>query len=327
MSRLDDLVKASFSSAAYGGQGWSPRVRPLGQEIGDVWGACGVNSEWATLKAVLLHKPGPELAASNDPDAVQMLAPLDLAKAQAEHDGIAEAYRAAGVTVHYVEPPEGVPGGPIRPNQMFCADLMFMTPEGVILARPASTVRAGEERQVARRLADLGVPVLRTLQGTAVFEGADAMWLDPETVVIGRGLRTNDSAIRQITAVLAEMDVTAIAVDMPYGTMHLMGMLRFADKDLAIAWPRRTPFAAVEALRARGYQVAFLPDEHEPSQNRAFNFVTLGPRKILMVGENPTTQAFYESLGIECVAVPASELAKAAGAIGCLTGVVERELV
>jgi len=322
MSRLDDLVKTSFSSAAYGGQGWSPRVRPLRQEIGDVWGACGVNSEWAALKAVLLHKPGPELAASNDPDAVQMLAPLDLAMAQVEHDGIAQAYCKAGVTVHYVEPQ-----GPIRPNQMFCADLMFMTPEGVVLARPASTVRAGEERQVARRLADLGVPVLRTLQGTAVFEGADAMWLDPETVVIGSGLRTNDAAIAQITAVLAEMGVTTIAVDMPYGTMHLMGMLRIADKDLAIAWPRRTPFAAVEALRARGYQVAFLPDEHEPSQNRAFNFVTLGPRKILMVGGNPATQAFYESLGIECVAVPASELAKAAGAIGCLTGVVERELV
>lgn len=322
MSRLDDPVTASFSSAAYGGQGWSPRVRPLRREIGDVWGACGVNSEWAPLKAVLLHKPGPELAASNDPDAVQMLAPLDLAKAQAEHDGIAQAYRAAGVAVHDVEPQ-----GPIRPNQMFCADLMFMTPEGAILARPASTVRAGEERQVARRLADLGVPILRTLQGTAVFEGADAMWLDPETVAIGRGLRTNEAAIRQIAAVLAEMGVAAIPVDMPYGTMHLMGMLRFADRDLALAWPRRTPFAAVEALRARGYQVAFLPDEHEPAQNRAFNFVTLGPRRILMVGDNPTTRAFYESLGIECVAVPASELAKAAGAIGCLTGVVERELV
>ena len=48
---------------------------------------------------------------------------------------------------------------------MFVADLMFMTPEGAILGRPASTVRAGEERLVARRLAELGVPILRVVRG------------------------------------------------------------------------------------------------------------------------------------------------------------------
>jgi arginine deiminase len=32
------------------------------------------------------------------------------------------------------------------------------------------------------------------------------------------------------------------------------------------------------------------------------------------------------SHGVECVTVDVDELAKAAGAIGCLTGVIEREL-
>jgi N-dimethylarginine dimethylaminohydrolase len=44
---------------------------------------------------------------------------------------------------------------------MFVSDLMFMTPEGVFLARPASTDRVGEERRVARRLTELGVPILK----------------------------------------------------------------------------------------------------------------------------------------------------------------------
>jgi N-dimethylarginine dimethylaminohydrolase len=48
---------------------------------------------------------------------------------------------------------------------MFMADLMFMTPEGMILARPASDVRAGEERQAARKLAELGIPIVRSISG------------------------------------------------------------------------------------------------------------------------------------------------------------------
>jgi arginine deiminase len=219
-----------------------------------------------------------------------------------------------------VEPP-----GQPSPNQMFVADLMFMTPEGAILARPASTVRAGEERWVARRLADLGVPIIRSVRGQGTFEGADAMWIDQQTVIIGRGLRTNDEGAAQVTSTLNEMGVAVIQVDLPYGSMHLMGMLRLIDGDLAIAWPTRFVHRGVEALRRRGYRVVFIPDEAEAIEGMALNFVTLGPREILMAAGNPTTQAFYESLGIRCRTVAVDELAKAAGAVGCLTGVLMRD--
>jgi arginine deiminase len=80
-------------------------------------------------------------------------------------------------------------------------------------------------------------------------------------------------------------------------------------------------------LRVEGYRVEFLPDVTEAIHNAAFNFVTLGPRKILLAAGNPVTQQFYESLGIECVTVEVGELYKAAGSIGCLSGIVEREQV
>jgi N-dimethylarginine dimethylaminohydrolase len=253
-----DAQDSTFGTSAYGGAGWRPREDSHKHDIGTLWAACGIDSEWAQLEVVLLHCPGAELAASHDePGAVQMFDALDLERAAAQHEAMAEAYRQAGVEVTHVAPP-ATPS----PNQMFCADLFAMTPEGAILARPASPVRAGEERWVARRLADLGVPILKTLTGHAIFEGADLMWLDPETALIGRGLRTNDAAIAQISGVLTEIGVETVAVDMPFGTMHLMGMLRIVDRDLAIAWPRRTPHAAVTALRDRGYDVAFV-DENE----------------------------------------------------------------
>lgn len=316
-SKITDSVRA----AAYGGQGWSPRSLDLRQEIGEVWSSCGIDTEWAPLKAVLLHRPGEELDELGDPDSVQMLAPVDAARVRQQHDLLAQAYRQASVAVHYVEP-DTTP----TPNQMFVADLMFMTPEGVIVGRPASTVRAGEERLVARRLAALGVPILRTIRGTGTFEGADAAWIDPETVLLTTGLRTNVEGADQVTALLNEMGIEVVRVGLPYGTMHLMGQLRFADRDLAIAWPGRVPYAAVEALRSRGYAILFLPSEEEAVQGFALNFVTLGPRSILMTAGNPVTQAFYEDAGINCYTVEMEELLKAAGGIGCLTGILEREL-
>jgi arginine deiminase len=313
--------RSTFGTSAYGGDGWSPRTDPLRREIGGIWAECGIDSEWRPLKAVLLHRPGDELLASVDPDAVQMLDVVDVPKAQAEHDALAEAFRENGVAVHYVDP-----AGPARPNQMFCADLVFLTPEGAVLARPASTVRAGEERQVARRLAEIGIPIVKYLQGSGTFEGADAMWLSSRTVVIGHGLRTNRDGAEQVAASLAAMGVGSLIVDMPYGTMHLMGMMRFADRNLAVAWPRRTPHALVRALQSEGYEVAFLPEASDHEMNRAMNFVTLGPRKILLEAGYDAMQRFYESLGITCVTVEAQELVKAAGGFGCLTGILTREM-
>ncbi len=315
-----DEQQSTFALSAYGGEGWSPRAGSLETELGSVWGPCGIDSEWRRLRAVLLHRPGAELGASSNPNDVQMLAPIDLARAAQEHDSMAQAYRDAQVAVHMLEP-LATP----RPNQMFCADLVFLTPQGAILARPASSVRAGEEREVARRLADLGVPILRSISGQATFEGADAAWLDAKTVVVGRGLRTNSRGIAQIAEVLADMQVEVIAADMPFGTMHLMGMLRIVDQDLVVAWPRRTPHAVVHACRDRGMQVIFLPEVDDHQMNRAVNFVTLGARRILLEAGYTKVQAFYERHGIECVTVAARELVKAAGGFGCLTGVLQRD--
>jgi N-dimethylarginine dimethylaminohydrolase len=317
------MSKMNTFEATYGGEGWSPRTRSLQQELGTLWGACGIDSEWAPLKKVLLHAPGEELKASlDDYDAAQMLAPLDVAKARTQHEAMAAAYEKLGIDVFYVNPAE-----PATPNQMFVADLMAATPEGVIITRPASTVRAGEERWVARRLADMGVPIVKSVRGTGTFEGADLMWLRPEVAIVGRGLRTDDEGAAQVASLLVEMGAEVVQVDLPYGSMHLMGMLRIADRDLALAYPKRLVHRGVEAAKRCGYEVAFVPYTEELLTGSAFNFVCLGPREILMPAGNPKTQTYYESLGMKCHTVDVSELAKAAGAIGCLTGIVEREIV
>ncbi|MBH31608.1 MAG: amidinotransferase [Candidatus Marinimicrobia bacterium] len=312
----------NLENSAYGGPGWSLRLDPLRAELGTVWTKCGINSEYARLKSVLLHRPGDELTASEDPQSVQMLSSIDVEKATDQHDALAEAYGNAGVQVHYVDPDP-----PPSPNQMFLADLLFSTPEGIIIGRPASTVRAGEERWAARRLADLGIPIVRSISGHGTFEGADAMWIRPDRAIVGRGLRTNEEGRRQVTEVLEGMGCHVVNVDMPVGTMHLMGMLRFLDGDLAIGWPLRFAQSGVEALKESGYKMIYVPDQEEAVKLSGFNFVTIGPREIVMPALNPQLQSFLEGHDVTCHTVDVSELSRAAGAIGCLTGVLYREPV
>jgi arginine deiminase len=311
-----------LNAAAYGGDNWKPRRDTHLEEIGRIWAACGVNSEWSALRKVLLHPPGDELINAPDPNSLQLLDLPSIKIAKDQHNAIVQAYRDADIQVNFVEPSEEPSA-----NLIFCADLFFMTPQGAILSRPASTVRAGEEIWVARRLADLGIPILKTLTKKATFEGADALWVNPKQVLIGRGLRTNDEGISQISSLLTEMDVEVIPVDLPVGTMHLMGILRFLDKDLVITWPYRIGWKAVETLKSSGYKILYIPDEVESTSEGALNFVTLGPKSILMADGNPNTQSFLESQGVTCKTIRVDELLKAAGGIGCLTGIIEREIV
>jgi len=292
------------------------------EELGELWAPCGIDSEWRRLKAVLLHRPGREIeGTAGDPNGSLMLAAPDPAEIKHQHDALAQAYRSNGVTVHLVDPPVIPP-----PNQLFAADLMAMTPEGAILGRPASAVRAGEERWVARALGEMGIPILRSVAGEGTFEGADLMWLTPTLALLAQGFRTNTEGAAQVEECLKWMGVGVVRTRLPRGTMHLMGQLRILDEGVAVGWRGRLPQEAGAAVEAAGYTLHFIPDEEEARKGFSLNVVTLGPGRILMPRGNPLTQAFFERLGVECISVPAQELGKAAGSVGCLTGVLERAM-
>jgi N-dimethylarginine dimethylaminohydrolase len=114
-------------------------------------------------------------------------------------------------------------------------------------------------------------------------------------------------------------------VELPFTAMHLQGILRLVDADLAIALHQFLSHAVVEDLRARGCTVLFAPEEGE-IPGMAINFVTLGSKCVLMPTGYAVTQAFLEEAGITCHTVDVSEIAKAAGGIGCLTGVLQRQM-
>ncbi len=308
-------------TAAYGGAKWSPRNDPMREDMPLYWGDWGSSSEHGKLSAVLLRRPGPELDNIEDFDAVQMRSDVRPDIARSQHDAMADAYEANGVSVYYVEN-----GRLDKPNSFFIRDLMLMTPEGAIITRPASTVRAGEERFVAEALARLGVPILMSVHGTGTFEGADVSWVNKDLCFLAEGLRTNTEGANQVERMLKEIGVQDIVrVQLPYGAMHLDGMLNIIDRDLAVVWPRRTPYVIVKTLRERGFRILEIVDEDEAQHKMPLNFVALEPGKVLMPAGATKMRAVYQEQGVECVEVDISELIKAGGGIHCMTGFLKRD--
>jgi N-dimethylarginine dimethylaminohydrolase len=308
-------------TAAYGGAKWSPRVDAMRDDMQLWWGDWGSSSECGKLRAVLLRRPGPELDNITDYDAVQMRSDLNPTLARSQHDALADAYEAHGVSVRYVEN-----GRLDKPNSFFIRDLLLMTPEGAIITRPASTVRAGEERFVAEALGRLGVPILMSVHGAGTFEGADVMWVDENLCFLAEGLRTNTEGANQVERMLREIGVRdVVRVQLPWGAMHLDGLLNFPDRDLAVVWPRRTPFPIVRTLQERGFRILGVTDEQEAQQRLPLNFVALEPGKVLMPAGGVSMRAAYEEAGVECIEVEVGELIKAGGGIHCMTGFLKRE--
>jgi len=203
------------------------------------YGGWELNSEVGRRRAVLLHKPGKEIEGM-DPMVARFSEPIeDVEEARKEHEELAETYRRYGVDVYYVE--ETCKN---CPNAFFVHDQFAMTPGGAIIARPALKVRRKEVYYAARRLVELGVPIIRTIHGHGTFEGADLLWLNEETVVLGIGVRTNREGANQVTEVLRTMGVReVIEFPIPYGQAHVDGRLNIVDRDLAILFHGTCPIS------------------------------------------------------------------------------------
>ena len=310
------------------GAGWHGRARTHAAEVaaGAVWAGFGVRSHYGPLRAVMLAWPDEGLAYSGEPADWLMNERPDLERMRAEALGLAEAYQRCGAEVRWIRGPgtASLVAAPnsAPPNIIFACDLFFMTPEGAVLARMAAEQRAGEERIVAVALAEAGVPILATPRGNATFEGADAMWIRPDLVAVAVGRRTNEEGFRTVARVLADQGVDCVSVEIPPTVQHLLGSVNLVDHDLAVAWGASP---SMRALLARvGMKVLDFESTAEVVAGRALNFVTLAPRQIVMPAGSPQTRRRLEDAGIQVHEQSVAEYLRAAGGIGCLTGVLAR---
>lgn len=302
------------------GERWFPKESSFEDDMKESWGDWGVASEVETLKAVLLHRPGKEVE-KVDASAVRFSEePIDVKRMRAQHDNLAQIYRDHDVEVYYVEEQRVD-----RPNAMYCRDLIFMTPEGAIIARPGMELRRGEERYLAKALSNLGVPILKTINANGVFEGANAMWVDRHTVILATSSRTNKSGFEQVKLELERIGVTDIIhMQIPYSNIHIDGIMNIASEEHFMIHAQQVPYDVVESLKRKGFCVLEAPSTEEAVRGFACNFVALDPGKVIMPSGNPLTQEVLEKAGIKVIPLEMDEILKGRGAVHCLTAALKR---
>lgn len=301
------------------GERWFPKESNFEEDLCEYWGDWGVCSEVDTLKAVLMRRPGKEIE-HFDAAAVRFSQePVDIELMRKQHDDVVNIYREFGVKVFYVENQRED-----RPNAIFCRDLMFMTPEGAILTRPGMAARRGEERYIAEALGKLGVPILRTITGDGMFEGANAMWVDRHTCVVSTGSRCNGSGYEQVKYELNRMGVEVYHMQQPYSNIHIDGLINPLSNEAVLIHASQVPYDIIDMLKKKGFQILEAPSRTEVRESFGCNFVALEPGHILMPEGNPRTQELLEKNGIKVQTVDISEIIKGKGALHCITAYLKR---
>lgn len=279
--------------------------------------AFGGQSMVAPLRRVLVRRPDASFAV-DDPVAWHYSGRPNLSAAQREHDAFAAILRDVGAEVLYHDAPQ-----PGRADAIYVFDPVLLTDAGMVVLRMGKRLREGEEDSLASRLEDLDIPVLGRLEGSAQAEGGDLLWLDPETLAVGQGFRTNEEGHEELRRILRDIQVRTVPVPLPChrgpdACLHLLSLISPLAEDLAVAYPPLIPVPFWVELRDRGYEIAEVPAEE--FETMAPNVLALGPREGLMLDGNPITRKRLEEAGCRVRTYRGEEISrKAEGGPTCLT--------
>lgn len=278
----------------------------------------GVDSMVAPLRHVAMRRPGAILRC--DHERWHYAKPIDAAAMQRQYDAFVALLEADGATVHWLD---GADDG--LADSIFTYDPSLTIPAGAIILRPGKRLRAGEA-ELHRHFYDGLMPVIGAIEAPGTVEGGDCCWLDASTIAVGRGYRTNQAGIEQLTAIAEPHGISVEAYDMPYfkgpeACLHLLSVVNPLDVDLALVYAPLVPVALYERMRVMGYELLHVPeDEFESSGGLSLNVLPTRPRRCLAIAGFPRTAALMESAGCQVTTFEADELClPCEGGPTCLT--------
>ncbi|MFT3872349.1 MAG: arginine deiminase family protein [Nocardioides sp.] len=278
----------------------------------------GVRSMTAPLRRAALRVPATtgDFASAGwpeDPDPGLLLA---------EHAAYTELLRGLGVEVELLE------AMPTAVDATFAYDPVFVTGRGVIVLDQIKPVRTCEPPVLARELEALGLPIIGALSGGAHADGGDLMWLDEDTLALGRGYRTNTEAHRQLTEIMAAEGVHTVSFDLPHAggrdeVLHLMSVVSLVNEHLAVVYEPLTPVPLMEALEERG--IDRVPVSAEEYDLLGSNVLAVSPDHAVIFAGAPAVVAGLEEAGVEVTVVSADQIALGTGGPTCLTRPLHRD--
>ena len=248
----------------------------------------------------------------------------DLPRAIGEYDSFVELMSRFGIAVDFL-PVDAKVGM----DSLYPRDTTITTDRGVILCNMGKAQRRTEPEAIAAFLRLQQTKILGQISGAGSIEGGDVTWLDPRTLAVGRGYRTNDEGIRQLKQLLGP-DVEVITVPLPHwkgpgDVFHLMSMISPLDPDLAVVYSPLLPVPFRELLLARSIRLVEVPDEE--FEGMGCNILALAPRICAMRTGLPKTRRRLIEAGVEVHEFAGDEICgRGAGGPTCMTRPLQWEL-
>jgi len=242
----------------------------------------------------------------------------DFERAQAQHGSLQGELSAAGAEVIDI-----IPSADLSLDAVYAHDASLPTDFGLIQMRLGKANRIAEGKHHGVLSQTLGIPILGEITTPATTEAGDMIWLDPNTLLIGHGYRTNAAGIQQMRDLLAPRGVAVLSAPLPYGPgpsacLHLMSLISLLDEQRAIVDLPWLAVETVELLKSRGFK--FIEIEYSERDTLACNVLALGNQRLLAIEENRKTNARLRRAGFDVRTFPAGEICiNGSGGPTCLT--------
>jgi N-dimethylarginine dimethylaminohydrolase len=274
----------------------------------------GAQSMTASLRRALVKRPDATFGRAFADPALGFLHEVDLTEAQRQHDAFCTTLTDLGVDISELGT-EGPTG-----DAIYTFDPMLVADAGAIPLRPGKLNRQGEELALEQWANEHGIPTAGRIEAPGTVDGGDTMWLDRDTFVIGRSLRTNRAGADQLKALV---ESETLVVDVPYATgpaecLHLLSVISPVADDLAVVFLPQLPAGLYDLLRERGMGLISVPEEEMPSLG--CNVLAVRPGVVVMAEGNPATQQALLDAGCEVHTFAGSEVAvNGSGGPTCMT--------
>jgi N-dimethylarginine dimethylaminohydrolase len=282
----------------------------------------GSQSMVARLKRVVVKRPEDAFRSRQAIEAqwadLDYLRAPDIDRAAADHQNFVSLLREAGAEILYlpVDDRTGL-------DSLYAHDPVLITERGAVILQTGKPARRGEGLAFADACKKWDIPVAAVLDGAATAEAGDMLWLNRDTLIIGRSFRTNAAGVRAITEVLRAMDVEVHVYDLPCWNgvrevLHLQSFISMLDSNLAVVYRRLLPVAMLELLNRHKIEIVDVAQGEYDSM--ACNVLAISPRNAVMVAGNPVTKSRLEAAGCRVSEVDGAEICfPGSGGPTCLT--------
>ncbi len=258
----------------------------------------GVSSMTAPLKKVGLIKPGISLK-SADPLLWHYSASFDPKKVDTVYKSFVDLLIQSNIEILWMsEEDHGIA------DSVFTYDASFMTEFGAIILSPGKQLRKGEQNIHRQFYIENNIPIIGEVVEEGIAEGGDIFWLDDKTLIVGKGFRTNQNGVTQLSQILKPYGINVWAFDLPVfmgseACLHMMSLISLVDIRKAIIHSPLLPAGLYQLLREKKFDLIEAPEkEFNASSTLSINVLATAPGDCIMLSGLPETAEKLISSGI-----------------------------